>query len=189
MQDPVSQASPHPAHPPQSLPVCPPLERVISGGQTGVDRAALDAAAAAGLETGGWCPRGRRAEDGRIPDVYPLTPTASRSYAVRTEWNVRDSDGTLILVLDEVSTGTRLTIEAARGYARPLRIVHLLPDDSGLICDDAHPEQQTADVIDWIREHGIRVLNVAGPRGSASPAVYPLAVGFLQSIFGIARDG
>ncbi|MDA1230625.1 MAG: molybdenum cofactor carrier, partial [Planctomycetota bacterium] len=71
------------------------LTRVVSGGQTGVDRAALDAASAAGMEIGGWCPRDRRAEDGIVPLRYPLRETASRSYAVRTEWNVRDSDGTL----------------------------------------------------------------------------------------------
>jgi hypothetical protein len=161
-----------------------PLEGIVSGGQTGVDRAALDAAIEFGLKIGGWCPKGRRAEDGRIPLKYDLRETEARSYAVRTEWNVRDSDGTLILALDEISSGTRLTIDAARVQSRPLKIEHLLPaaDPAALITEVLQEQQQVVDVAEWICNHSIRMLNIAGPRGSSSPLMYPRARRFVQSV-------
>lgn len=157
----------------------------MSGGQTGVDRAALDAALATGLEIGGWCPRARRAEDGAIPERYPLRETASSSYAVRTEWNVRDSDGTLVLVLkcDDVSRGTQLTIESARKQGKPL-FVHGLATSRRSVSTAA--EKSIADaisqVVDWIDAHNIRVLNVAGPRGSSSRQVYSKAHAFMTRL-------
>lgn len=166
------------------------LSRVVSGGQTGVDRAALDAAIAAGIEIGGWCPRDRRSEDGSIPLRYPLRETAAKSYAVRTEWNVRDSDATLILVLDRVSNGTRLTIDSAKAQARPLRIEYLCPPAAGtligtgtLISDDVSPEQRVADVIEWLGREQIKTLNVAGPRGSSRRDVYQKSLHFLTMLF------
>ena len=166
------------------------LSRIVSGGQTGVDRAALDAAIAAGIETGGWCPRDRRSEDGSIPLRYPLRETASKSYAVRTEWNVRDSDATLILVLDRISSGTRLTIDSAKTQTRPLRIEYLCPPATGtliatgiLIEDDVSPEQRVTDVIEWIVREQIKTLNVAGPRGSSHKDVYQKSLQFLTMLF------
>src|SRR6266851_4977853 len=93
--------------------------KIISGGQTGVDRAALDVALELGIPCGGWCPKGRRAEDGRIPKRYPLVETPTPAYPVRTEWNVRDSDGTLVLARGQASGGTALTIEFATDYGKP----------------------------------------------------------------------
>ncbi len=155
----------------ESLFPLPPLT-IISGGQTGVDRAALDAGLRYQIPIGGWCPRERRAEDGPIPDVYPLRPTAARSYAVRTEWNVRDSDGTLILLCGPLSSGTRLTLESAQTQNRPVLVIQLdAPENS-------HSDQP-ATVAAWLSHNKIRVLNVAGPRGSSSPRVYPLALDFL----------
>jgi hypothetical protein len=146
---------------------------VISGGQTGVDRAALDAAIQCGIPTGGWCPKDRRSEDGHIPSRYPLRQTASRSYAVRTEYNVRDSDGTLILLYGVLSSGTRLTLESANAQQRPLLTIDLnSPENS--------QPTQIDTVAAWISLHKIRVLNIAGPRGSSSPRIYPLALQFVS---------
>ncbi len=160
------------------------LSRIVSGGQTGVDRAALDAALAAGIEIGGWCPRDRRAEDGNIPARYPLRETASRSYAVRTEWNVRDSDATLILVLDRISSGTQLTADSARSQGQPLRIEYLCANPKpGLLTEELPLEQRVAEVGEWIRREQIQTLNVAGPRGSSRKDVYLKSLEFLSMLF------
>src|SRR5262245_54833883 len=87
--------------------------KIISGGQSGVDRAALDVALELGIPCGGWCPKGRRAEDGPLPDRYPLDETQTSFYPERTRRNVRDSDGTLILADGAAKGGTALTIELA----------------------------------------------------------------------------
>ncbi len=133
--------------------------KIVSGGQTGVDRAALDAALVCGLAVGGWCPAGRRAEDGRIPSHYPLEETPSPEYEERTAWNVRDSDATLILCRGEPVGGTLLTLEEAARQGKPVMVID--------------PRQFRAnDVIDWLREHDITRLNVAGARESEEPGVY-----------------
>lgn len=133
--------------------------RVVSGGQTGVDRAALDAAAALGLAIGGWCPRGRRAEDGPIPARYPLAETPGANYEQRTAWNVRDSDATLILHRGPLSGGTALTADLARGLGRPL-----------LTWDLCAPLAVAA-VVDWLIDHRVQVINCAGPRESGAPGI------------------
>jgi hypothetical protein len=138
------------------------LTRVVSGGQTGADRAALDWAIARGIPYGGWCPRGRKAEDGTIPRRYRLTETPSDTYLQRTEWNVRDSDGTAIFSLAETLTGgSRRTAELARQYGKPW--LHLAKDVTGKDAEEL--------LRRFARENHIRVLNVAGPRASAEPMV------------------
>jgi Circularly permutated YpsA SLOG family len=149
------------------------IERVLSGGQTGVDRAALDAARAARIPIGGWCPRGRRAADGAIAHEYPLTETPSAGYAQRTEWNVRDSDGTLILKRGALEGGTALTVRMAAQWVKPCLILDL---------DDA-PEAKA--VLKWFAEKGMRVLNVAGPREAQRPGIYHEAASFLRSVFAL----
>jgi hypothetical protein len=144
--------------------------KVVSGGQTGVDRAALDAALAAGLRCGGWCPRGRAAEDGSIDAVYPLVETPSADYAQRTEWNVRDSDATLVLARGRPGGGTALTIALARRHGKPLLVVDL--------ARDASPEE----VARWIESHAIGTLNVAGPRESQKPGIGREARAFLERL-------
>jgi hypothetical protein len=141
--------------------------KIVSGGQTGVDRAALDAAMALGVDHGGWCPRGRLAEDGRIPDRYRLQETDSPDYPVRTEQNVCDSDATLLLYRGWLSGGTELTLRLAREHQRPCLTIDL----------DWKPDP--ARVGDWLRAHGVAVLNVAGPRESQSPGIEALARHFV----------
>ena len=147
---------------------------VVSGGQTGVDRATLDAALGLGLPCGGWCPRGRRAEDGPIHSRYPLRETPAADYSQRTEWNVRDSDGTLVLTLGRPSGGTAFTIAAARRLGRPLLVLDLHDG----------PEPETA--RHWIEAEGIAVLNVAGPRESQRPGIGEKARAFLERLFRLA---
>ncbi len=143
---------------------------LISGGQTGVDRAALDLAIELGLPHQGWCPAGRWAEDGTIPQHYRLKETPSLRPEVRTEWNVRDSDGTLILARGEIFGGTAFTKQVAEAQQKP----HLLIDLS-------HPAP-VAQVRQWILTHGIRRLNVAGPRESHAPGIYAQAKEFLRRV-------
>jgi hypothetical protein len=135
------------------------VQRVVSGGQTGVDRAALDAAIASGVDHGGWCPRGRLAEDGVIPARYRLVESASRRYWVRTERNVIDSDGTLIVHRGPLRGGTAFTQRMAIKHAKPLYLI------------DTRQPVATAAIHDWIRQHGIQVLNCAGPRESSAPGI------------------
>ena len=137
------------------------IEKIVSGGQTGVDRAALDCALELGFPVGGWCPAGRRSERGRIPDAYPLQETESANYAVRTRWNVRDSDGTLIVSSTPLTGGTALTLSIAKSQARPT------------FSADIDDHENLANLFaDWITENRIRVLNVAGPRASSDPEIY-----------------
>jgi len=103
----------------------PMVEKIVSGGQTGVDRAGLDVAFELGIPCGGWCPKGRVAEDGRIDDRYPLEETPSTDYRVRTRLNVEQSEGTLVITRGPVTGGTALTIKLAREKGKPLLIIDL----------------------------------------------------------------
>jgi hypothetical protein len=150
-------------------PVTP--HRIVSGGQTGVDRAALDVAIELGLPHGGWCPCGRRAEDGTIADRYELLETDSPAYHVRTKQNVIDSDATLVLTRGEPAGGTALTIRLARQHNRPL-----------LVIDLARSETSPEEVRKWIGAGGYRILNVAGPRESQQPGIARQAAEFLRSV-------
>ena len=158
------------------------LFQVVSGGQTGVDRAGLDAAIFHSIPHGGWCPEGRRAEDGKIPDRYQLRENGSRNYAIRTRQNVKDSDGTLILFKDSMSRGTELTSKCAGQLQRPLCCVDVA-EFSDWSDDRFEEELQQAD--DWIYEHQIKVLNIAGPRESTSPGIGAVAEAFLVRLFKI----
>jgi len=146
------------------------VERIVSGGQTGVDRAALDVALRLGIPCGGRCPRGRRAEDGRIPGRYPLRETWSRTYAWRTWLNVRSADAALILSRGAPTGGTGLTWRCCRLLGRP----HLL-------LDLAAPEA-AAEIRAWLAATGARVLNVAGPRESAAPGIAAEAAALLEAV-------
>jgi len=144
--------------------------KIISGGQTGVDRAGLDVALELGLPCGGWCPKGRLSESGSIPSRYPLREMPSPKYPPRTEKNVRESDGTLILTWGPVTGGTALTVKLARKRQKPFLVVDL----------SRRPDPQ--DVRDWLRIHEIMTLNVAGPRESKHPGIHKRAVSFLKDV-------
>ncbi len=146
------------------------VRRLVSGGQTGVDQAALDAALWLGLEHGGWCPKGRRCEDGIIPARYQLQESHSSNYAVRTEQNVADADGTLILYEGQLSGGTAYTQRMAIKYGKP----HLLVDLTSHV--------GTEDVQAWLGQEGLEILNVAGPRESTSRGIAERARAFLVAV-------
>ena len=143
------------------------ITKIVSGGQTGVDRAALDVALQRDVPCGGWCPRGRRAEDGRIPDEYVLQETDSKNYSHRTERNVEDSDGTLILTGGPLTGGTALTRSLARRNGSPELVI------------DLREEADFGAVEQWLAANRIRILNVAGPRESQQPGIHEQACEWL----------
>ena len=129
--------------------------KIISGGQTGADIAALDWAIAKGISYGGWCPKGRKTEDGVLAEKYTLKETPSSSYLQRTQWNVRDSDATLIFTLTEkLEGGSKRTAEFAERLGKPW--LHIRPG--------VHPKY----VARFLQRHSVKVLNIAGTRGSAA---------------------
>lgn len=156
-----------------------PLRKIVSGGQTGVDRAALDVACELGIACGGWCPRGRRAEDGRIAEIYPLRETESADYSERTERNVEDADGTLVITNGPITGGTALTVRCARRLGKPLLIVDLR---------EGGAERWVRELQDWVLRNQIRVLNVAGPRESQQPGIYDAARRLLTVVLTSGRS-
>jgi hypothetical protein len=149
------------------------ITKIVSGGQTGADRAALDFAIEYDMDHGGWMPEGRMAEDGPIPDRYGLIELSGGGYARRTEKNVEDSDGTLIVSRGPLSGGSLLTFEVAQKHGRPC--VHV--DLETVIVFDA-----AIDVYEWLRGHEVHVLNVAGPRASKDESIYELTWNLLEMV-------
>jgi hypothetical protein len=147
--------------------------RVVSGGQTGVDRGALDAALETGVPCGGWCPAGRLAEDGVIPARYPVTELRDAGYDERTHKNVEDSDGTLIVTFGRATGGTARTIELCEKLARP----HLIVDAASVALEEA-----VWRAVRFVREEGVGQLNVAGPRASGEPRAYEYAYALVREL-------
>lgn len=136
---------------------------IISGGQTGVDRGALDAALAVGAACGGWCPAGRKAEDGPLPGRYPLRELGSPRYGDRTLRNVQDADGTLIIYFDYLSGGTERTLRNCLDEKKPYRLIDAVAVDA---------EHGAEMAQRFVTRFGIDTLNVAGPRASGEPRAY-----------------
>lgn len=152
------------------------LKKVVSGAQTGVDRAALDAALALAIPCGGWCPANRSAEDGVIPQRYPVQPLPSGGRRKRTELNVRDSDGTLILASGALTGGSLLTRNLTRKHSKLCLVV------------DLNSAVGFSDVVRWIANERIETLNVAGPSESTCPGIRELAYCFLHDVLSRAID-
>ena len=139
------------------------VAKIVSGGQTGADRAALDIALEIGLATGGWIPRGRRAEDGTVPETYrDLVETESDAYEHRTELNVRDSDATVVFSFGQPSGGSALTVQIASSLGRPLLLLDL---------EQCSRDEAVRELCLWLTTRRPRVLNVAGPRVSEEPRI------------------
>jgi hypothetical protein len=147
---------------------------LISGGQSGADRAGLDWAIEQKVQHGGWCPRGRKTEDGVLPDRYQLKETPAPGYLQRTEWNVRDSDATLIFTPDErLDGGSKRTAAFADRLGKPW--LHVRPG--------VHPKY----VARFLNRHRVERLNVAGKRESAAPGIGELVRLVLSQAVGPAR--
>lgn len=140
--------------------------KIISGGQTGADRAALDFAIAADIEHGGWCPRGRKAEDGYIDLKYKLRETPSEGYRQRNEWNVRDSDATVIFTFGPYtsSPGSLLTSKFCKAQKKPWISFDIADPGDVMRC--------AFELGSFVTKNKVRVLNVAGNRESRSPGIY-----------------
>jgi hypothetical protein len=148
-------------------------QHIVSGGQTGADRGALDFAIEHGYTHGGWAPRGREAEDGKIPLKYQLRELDHGGYRQRTRRNVEDSDGTLIINLGELDGGTLATQVFAERLNKPSHVVQFAHGNTG---------DSAARVIEWLHLHQIKTLNVAGPRESKRPGIHRLTQELLIAI-------
>ncbi len=146
--------------------------KIISGGQTGVDRAALDVALKHGIDCGGWCPAGRLDEFGRIPDRYPVKELGGGGFTERTLQNVKDSDGTIIIYAGNLSGGTEQTVRFCVEQQRP----HQLIDASKISAEDAAKL-----ISDFVRKSKVDILNVAGPRQSEWTEGYDYASRALEA--------
>lgn len=149
---------------------------LIAGGQTGADRAALDWAIEQGVRHGGWCPRGRRTEDGTLPDFYCLLETPRSGYLQRTEWNVRDSDATLVFTLsDKLDGGSKRTAEFAERLGKPW--LHVRPG--------VHPKF----IARFLSQRHVTTLNVAGKRESSAPGIASFVREVLEQALRVRREG
>ncbi|MCG6912123.1 MAG: putative molybdenum carrier protein [Deltaproteobacteria bacterium] len=149
------------------------LEKIISGGQTGADQAALDAAIKLGIPHGGWIPKGRLTEDGPLPAKYQLREMPTGSYPERTKKNIREADGTLIFSHGPLTGGSEFTRKMAVKYMKPL--LHI--DFYKMIPFDA-----AVTINNWMVDHDIRILNVAGPRSSSDPKIYRSVMDIIEAV-------
>ncbi len=153
--------------------------KIISGGQTGADQAALDVALRRGMPHGGWIPKGRLTEAGPLPEKYRLREMATASYSKRTERNILDADGTVILSHGRLSGGSALTEKLAKEHEKP--VLHL-------DLDKISPQDAARSLHCWLAAHKIKVLNVAGARASTDPSIYAATVQILDLTFLFHQD-
>jgi hypothetical protein len=147
------------------------IRKIISGGQTGVDRSALDFCLKNHIDCGGWCPRGRMAEDGNIPPKYPLKETDEQQAILRTKKNIEEADGTLILFDKQMDEGTIHTLNYALEIKSPLYKIDLSKNYYSLV-----------EMKEWIRKNEIKILNIAGSRERNSPEIYRQSLSFLENL-------
>lgn len=157
-------------------------EKIISGGQTGVDQAALDFAMERGMDCGGWCPKGRICETGRIPERYPLEEVEHEDYDERTRRNVRDSDATLVIThKGRMEEGTGLTIKFAQQLKKDF--YHFNIEAIGFDAKEPGYSTQIGGLYKWISGNEIRILNIAGNRESTSPGINRMVADLLGYVW------
>jgi hypothetical protein len=155
------------------------LRKIISGGQSGADRAALDAALLTGFPCGGFCPRNRKAEDGPIDPKYPMTEI-NGNYADRREANVMYSDGTVIFYSIETRSGTKLTMDLCLNYSKPHLEIEI---------NQSTPDTALAMIREFVNHSKINTLNVAGPRKSQCPEIYDFVSTTIGSLLKESTQG
>lgn len=148
------------------------IQKIISGGQTGADRAALDFAIKHNIPHGGWIPKGRKTEEGALPEQYQLQEMSTSSYANRTEKNILDSDGTLIVSHGKLTGGSALTRELAKKHKKPLIHIDL---------DKVHTSEASYLIAEWAERHHISIMNVAGARASKDSKIYQATFDLLEA--------
>lgn len=153
------------------------VTKIISGGQTGADRAGLDFALEKGIPCGGYCPKGRIAEDGPIDVKYPLTEMASKDYLVRTKKNVQEADGTIIFTLGPLGRGSKRTMDFCTELNKPCLWIDGQDDGVDYVDSEFEFGQRIAA---WIEKHDVQVLNVAGGRESKSPGIHTFTLNVLR---------
>jgi hypothetical protein len=156
------------------------VKKIVSGGQTGADRAALDAAIELGIPHGGWIPKGRKTENGTLADKYELREMPTSSYSKRTEQNVIDSDGALIISHGDLSGGSFFTMKMAKKHKRPCLHIDL---------SKSNAFEAAKKIVTWIEDNRVEVLNVAGPRASKDPEIYKAVKQLLQAAFYMSMVG
>lgn len=154
------------------------LKKLISGGQTGADQAALDVAIKIDIPHGGWIPKGRKTEAGILPDKYHLQEMPTSSYPKRTEKNILDSDGTLIFSRGKLTGGPALTRKLAKQHQKPWLHIDL---------DKVEETEADSIIAGWIHRNDIQVLNVAGPRASKDPGIHDIVSRILETLFNNQR--
>lgn len=155
------------------------IRKIISGGQTGADRAAFDFALENGIEIGGFVPKGRLAEDGRVPDKYPnLQETSTKIYARRTELNAKEADATLILSHGELKGGSKFTAKSAEKFRKPFLHINF---------SDLTITQAVKLTRKWLKETDCKILNVAGARASGDAEIYEKTKKFLEKVFSLNK--
>jgi hypothetical protein len=150
------------------------IKKIVSGGQTGADQAALDAAIELGVQHGGWIPKGRKTETGPLPEKYNLKEMPTASYQARTEQNVIDSDGTLILSHGRLTGGSEYTRQMAIKHGRPCLYIDL---------SETNAFKAAQIISSWLEDHQVEVLNIAGPRSSKDPDIYRTTKSILKTVF------
>jgi len=164
------------------------VRKIISGGQTGADRAGLDFAIHAGVEHGGYVPKGRKAEDGRIDDRYNLVELSTSSYPARTRRNIEESVGTVIFSLNRrLSGGTKLTLELANKLGKP--VLHIYDTRKERILNPDSPCLEIQALRDFVCSKKIEILNVAGPRESKEPGIYDWTLKMLRLFLNRTASG
>lgn len=156
------------------------VRKIVSGGETGADRGGLDAAIALGIEHGGWCPKGRRAEDGVVPARYQLEETPERGFAAMMRRNVEAADATIVFTGDKLTPGSRKTVQLAKAAGRPVLHVRMAE------AEEDH-EGTRERIRAWLDDHGVGVLNVAGSRESRCPGIRAIVKDLIALSLSIER--